>query len=121
MRRIAVRFDAQGAQRRGRWVQIPRGIERRDLLHLPGIIDAHLAASQWKDMMDGRIAQGELYIRIVIGQVGEFLDQLLEEARLESGSLDPDGEHGERLRLEQVTPLGPGKGHRDGLVFQKTP
>jgi hypothetical protein len=72
-------------------------------------------------MVGSGITQGELHIGIVIGQLWEILHHLLEEARLERRPGDPDGEHRERLWLEQVTPFGPGQGNRDGLLLHKAP
>ena len=119
--RVIVRLEAQDAQRWGHRVQFPGGIESRDLLYLIAIVNLHPAAGQWEDMVDGCITQGELHIGIVIGQLWEILHHLLEEARLERRPGDPDGEHRERLRLEQVTPFGPGQGNRDGLLLHKAP
>ena len=60
-------------------------------------------------------------VGIIVVQVGKAFDRLPEQALLVGGPLDSNGEHGERLREEQVAALIPGQLHLDRLGFEEVP
>ena len=118
---VYVRLQGEDAQRRYSGVQVPGRVQHAQLLDQPRLVRHNPAARQGEGAVHGGVAQRDLQVGVVKGQLGEGAGEAGEERWLLGCLLHLDAQHAERLSGAQLAALLPAQLHLDWLRLQVAP